>query len=56
MDEEFIMLALFGIGTARTLQGEMGLFFVFVAVLWWLQVHHRWPLAPFMRFCRAATV
>jgi transposase len=50
-----IMLAVFGIGTARSLQGGMGLFFVFVAVLWWLQVRRGWPFVPFKRISRVQT-
>jgi transposase len=33
-----IMLTLFGIGTARSLQAGMGMLVVFLLVLWWLQL------------------
>jgi transposase len=44
-----IMLALFGFGTARSLQAGMGLFFAFILVLCWLQLSRRRSFAPLAR-------
>ena len=48
-----IMLALFGIGTARSLQAGLGIFFACILVLCWLQLSRSrslGPLAPGRRF------
>jgi len=50
-----IMLALFGIGTARSLQGGMGLLLVLVMALWWLQVRQGWTFAPLSWLWRSPT-
>jgi transposase len=50
-----IMLALFGIGTARSLQGGLGLFFAVVMVLCALQLRRRGPFAPLTRRQRFQT-
>ena len=41
-----IMLALFGIGTARSLQAGMGMLCAFILVLWWLQLRRSRASAP----------
>ena len=41
-----IMLALFGFGTARSLQAGMGLFVAFIVLLSWLQLIRRRSFAP----------
>jgi len=50
-----IMLALFGIGTARSLQGGLGLFFAVVLVLCGLQLRRRGLVAPLTRRQRFQT-
>lgn len=50
-----IMLALFGIGTTRSLQAGMGMLFAFVLVLCWVQ-RRRWQhFAPLQRLQRSQT-
>lgn len=50
-----IMLALFGIGTARSLQGGLALFFAVVLVLYGLQLRRRGLFAPLTRQQRFQT-
>ncbi len=44
-----IMLTLFGVGTARSLQAGMGMLFAFILVLCWLQLSRRRSFAPSAR-------
>lgn len=46
-----IMLALFGIGTPRSLQAGIGLFFALVAAVWVARLCRRWLLSTSSRFC-----
>jgi transposase len=51
-----IMLTLFGIGTARSLQAGMGMLVAFLLVLWWLQLRRSRSLAPLVPGWRSGTV
>jgi hypothetical protein len=50
-----IMLALFGIGTARSLQAGMGMLFACAMVLCWLQLGRGRLFAPLARLRRLQT-
>jgi transposase len=50
-----IMLTLFGIGTARSLQAGMGMLLAFLLVLWWLQLRRNRSFAPLVPGWRFGT-
>jgi transposase len=51
-----IMLTLFGIGTARSLQAGMGMLLAFLLALWWLQLRRSRSFAPLVPKWRFGTV